>query len=52
MSKIPKNIKSLQILFSWKEFYQLTDRQKCVDKTQEQIDNLQIKIDKYKNGSK
>lgn len=52
MSKIPKNIKNLQILFSWKEFYQSTDRQIDVDKTQKQIDNLQIKIDKYKNGSK
>lgn len=39
-------IKKLQNLFSWKEFYQSTDRQKHVNKTQEQIDDLQILINK------
>ena len=44
-------IKDLQNLFSWKEFYQSTDRQKQVNKTQNQIDDLQIIINKY-NGNR
>tara|TARA_B100001287_G_C22686610_1_gene534225 strand:+ start:3235 stop:3381 length:147 start_codon:yes stop_codon:yes gene_type:complete len=41
-------IKNLQNLFSWKEFYQLTDRQNDIKKTQNQIDELQFLINQLK----
>lgn len=44
------NIKQLQNLFSWKQFYQNNDDIESVEITQQQIEDLQIIIDKQ-NGN-
>ena len=43
-------IKKLQNLFSWKQFYQWNDNFDSVEKTQLQIDEIQILINENKHS--
>ena len=45
MKKQRNLIKELQNLFSWKQFYQWNENFEMIDKTQQQIDELQSIID-------